>query len=267
MSRSLFLVLAIVALLVSVTAQDSSSSSYGRVLSSSSSSVAASSSTGAYSSTGTDSNTTGVSPSTGSASSSSSSSAASSSATMFTTSVTGQDALPAGSYSLQIAVSFDGPITNATETAVLVAQDIAFNVANETGTNVDAVLPYVIVTSVNGTAVGSSSSRRLLQTGAPITFILLGTITRVVGDSGFTTSSVVAAFVAAASNGTLAAPYSGATIYKQTVVAPTPVGAWPSSSSSSSSSSSGEGSPNGASTVSTGAALLFAAVASLALLL
>ena len=70
------------------------------------------------------------------------------------------------------------------------------------------------------------------------------------------------AFVAAASTGSLQAPYSGATIPAQPVTEQA-VGSTPSSSSST-----GYGNNNGASSMaSTSAALLFAGVASMALLL
>jgi len=147
---------------------------------------------------------------------------------------------------------------NAASTAVLVKDDIAFNIANATGSNATIVAEYIVVTSIAGYSL-APASRRLLQNSQQqsVTFVLLGNITQAI--TTFSPNTAVTAFVAAAEAGTLSAPNTGASIPKQDVTT-VAVGSTPSSSSTGLK-------DNGASTVSTSAAVVFAAVASLALLL
>ena len=167
------------------------------------------------------------------------------------------NSLPAGSYALSLTVDLTAAITDYDATADLLAQDFAFNLANETGAAQATIAMFTRTTSIGGVKIGGGS-RRLLQTGTSVTYVLLGNITDAI--SGFSTTNAVDAFVAAAAAGTLSAPYSMATIPQQTIAPPTAVGAW-------SSSSTGLGDNGASSVASASAALLIAAAASMALLL
>jgi hypothetical protein len=158
-------------------------------------------------------------------------------------------------------VQFTETITsaNVVAVAVQVQADIAYNLANGTGINSTILEDYVVITSIGGTSL-APLSRRLLQTGTAVTWVLLGNITQVVS---ILPATLVSTFVSAAANGTLAAPNTGATIPAQTLITPVAVGSTPVSSSS----STGLGDSGAFSQASSTAALLVAAVAALALLL
>jgi hypothetical protein len=173
---------------------------------------------------------------------------------------------PDGSVAVALSVNIPDNIT-ATQAAPLLQQDIALNVANDTRLHATLIVPYVVITAFRGVAF-APASRPLLQTvgPAPVTFIILGNSTRL-GAAVADTSVVVQKFQAAAAAGTLVAPNSGATIPAQNISVSVP-GASSSTGSYVSSSSTGEGSTGGASAVvSASAAMLIAAVASLALLM
>ena len=169
--------------------------------------------------------------------------------------------LPDNSYSIGVVIDLGYVITgaNLASTANSVHGDLATNIAVENSVSNITVSEYLNITSINGIQVcnSGSSARRLLQfvngTEVGVTFILLGSIANAFPN--FDVTAAVNTFVTAAANGQLKSYYTNGTYPKQAISPPVNVG-------------SNQGSTGAASSMaSAGFALLFAAGASLALLL
>ena len=145
-----------------------------------------------------------------------------------------------------------GSISSDVLFAIEIQEDIALNLANITGTSVDLLLPYVVVTNINGTVIASGGNRRLLQTGprTSIAFVLLGSVSTLsTGSVNISASVLTNQFKQKAAQGTLQTPNSGASAPAQNV-STSPVGPQPTSSSAGSASSSGSASATTGSTMS-----------------
>ena len=132
--------------------------------------------------------------------------------------------------------------------AIEIQEDIAVNLANITGVSVELLLPFVLVTSVNGSVIVGAGARRLLQSSpVPISFVLLGSVSTLSTASvAVSASALTRGFVNKAEQGTLQTPNTGASVPAQTVGS-APVGP---TSTSASSSSTTTGSAMSASTMS-----------------
>ena len=146
----------------------------------------------------------------------------------------------APSLSITFYVSINSSI--GSDFASELAADIAVNLASfYAGVNTSQLLPFIIIVTVNGSAVHGGGSRRLLSQDVTVNWILLGTVSQVAsssGQNGITAAGAVSQFQHAAQTGTLVAPFTGATIPPQTAVSQTVA--------ASSSSTGVEGSSNGA---------------------
>ena len=122
---------------------------------------------------------------------------------------------PAGSLSVTfyIVLAANASVTPAFLTNL--TSDIAFNLATLLNVSYSTLLPYVVLTTFNGSTLVSSHSRRLLQAHTPVTFVLLGSIQQSALD--IDPSSAVQSFSQAAAEGELLTPSSGASIPRQTV--------------------------------------------------
>ena len=185
----------------------------------------------------------------------------------------GSSGYPAGS----VAIVFYVVIESITELfAIEIQEDIALNLATIAGigaTSDELLLPFVVVTNINGTAISPLGQRRLLQaatTGsqATVSFVLLGSVSGLGSVSANISASALSqGFANKAQQGTLQTPASGASAPAQNV-STSAVGGGMSSSSSSTGGVQATGT-NGAavgSAVSV-ATLLVAVVVALALLL
>ena len=178
---------------------------------------------------------------------------------------------PAGSEAIVFYVII-GSISSDTLFAAQLEADIALNLANITGLQQDQLLPFVVVTNINGTAIANIGLRRLLQAEGPhtsISFVLLATVSTLsTGSAPISASTLSQGFSKKAQQGTLATPSSGASAPAQSV-STSPVGG---SSSSSSSSTAGSQHTNGAYAIVGGSdvsalSMLVAIIAAFALLL
>ena len=121
---------------------------------------------------------------------------------------------PLGSLAVSFYIVIPSNVTVTPAFLTSLTSDIALNLAMLTNVSEASLLPYVVLTSFNGTVLVSFHSRRLLQAHTPVTFVLLGTVAQTLQ---LDPNSAVSAFTQAASNGPLSLPSSGASMPQQSV--------------------------------------------------
>ena len=166
---------------------------------------------------------------------------------------------PTPAPSLEVSFYLTGvTISNLTAFVPLLTLDLATFFAQAAGNGAvpEWFVSYIRVKSVNGTAIAAPASRRLLGQGdVPITFVLLGSVAQVQGGGGVSAQSLVSSFQQAASQGTLTASNTGATIPAQTVTVVTVATTASSSSTGSPQTEAGPDSGDGTDEVALGVGL------------
>ena len=142
---------------------------------------------------------------------------------------------PANTYSVVFVIQVANPppanstLNQSDPLVVSLTHDIAAAIAAAQGVDVNAILPYVIITAIGSSQVNATYSlRRLLAltTNTSVAFVL----EQPSSISSFNVSKAASAFASQASLGNVSLPLSGAVVPPQVVAAPQYVGAVPPSS-------------------------------------